>query len=956
VDPPNGLHGQGVLSLRWHTGCGATEEALCWNSARGELLSEMAARLLQTTDPQGVVEELCLKAMRFLDCDVFINYLSDERSGRLRLNASAGIPEHAASALEWLDLDGTVCGCVASHGRRMVAECVAASEAAETALVRSFGINAYCCHPLLAAGRVIGTLSFGARKRQSFAPAEIGVMEAVASLVSMAMNRIHAEKAIRTAEARFRGIYEHALGGMAIVDWEGCFLQCNPTFSAITGYSEGELQGRHFSSIIHPDDRARDAENGRRLRAGEAPSIEMEVRYVKRNGQPVWVRKIISLLPDETGEASRVVVLAIDMTKRKQAEEAQQASEARLARDAAALRRLNDASSRLWGARDLREGLDEMLGACIELLGADKGNVLIFDPVRRMLKIEAHRGVEKHFLDLFGEVSVEIETASGLAMRLGKRVIVEDVQTDERVAPFRAAAAESGFRAVQATPLIGRDGALLGTLSTFFRDVHRPSEQDLQRLDLYARQAADFIERCRADEKLRESERRYRLLHENMRDAFVQVAMDGRIVEWNDHYCQLTGYSPGEIGALTYQELTPARWHEYEESIVRDQIVARGYSDVYEKEYRRKDGTIVPIELRTVLSRDGQGRPIAMWGIIRDISGRKQAEEALKESERRFRGVFENAGTGIAITDLQGRFQSCNPAYTAMLGYSEAELRAMNFADLVHPEDREANMAKTGPLIAEELSSFEIFNRYIGKDGAVLWVHKHVSLLYDAAGGPAGMVALVTDLTERKRHENQINLLLREVNHRAKNMLALVQAMARQTAANDPQNFVERFGERVRALAASQDLLVKAEWKGVDLGELICSQLAHFKDLIGRRIELRGPQLFISAPAAQTIGMALHELATNAGKYGALSAGEGRIAVDWALDGGEGDDARFALSWREEGGPPVAAPTQSGFGSTVIGPMAKMSLDADVELSYAPEGLLWRLECPAANVLERAAR
>ncbi len=464
MDPPNGLHGLDALRLQWNTECGTAEEALCWSSARGELLSEMAARLLQTTDPQGVVEELCLKAMRFLNCDVFVNYLSDERGGRLRLNACAGIPDNTLRAIKWLDLGGTVCGCVARNGRRMVAERIAASEAAETALVRSLGIGAYCCHPLLAAGRVIGTLSFGARKRESFGPAEIGVMEAVASLVSMAMNRIQAEKAVRTAEANFRGIYEHALAGIAILDWEGRFLQCNPTFSALTGYSEGELQGRHFGSIIHPDDRAGDVENGRRLRAGDAPSIEMESRYIKKSGEPVWVRKIISLLPNDAGDASRVVALAIDMTKRKQAEEARQASEARLARDAAALRRLNEASSRLWGARDLREGLDEMLGASVELLGADKGNVLIFDPVRRMLKIEAQRGFEKPFLDLFGEVSVEIETASGLAMRLGERVIVEDVQTDERVAPFRHAAAEAGFRSVQATPLIGRDGARLGTL------------------------------------------------------------------------------------------------------------------------------------------------------------------------------------------------------------------------------------------------------------------------------------------------------------------------------------------------------------------------------------------------------------------------------------------------------------------------------------------------------------
>ncbi len=923
MHPPNGLPGLDALSLQWNTDCGTAEEALCWSSARGELLSEMAARLLQTTDPQGVVEELCLKAMRFLNCDVFVNYLSDERSDRLRLNACAGIPDNTLRAIEWLDLGGTVCGCVARNGRRMVAERIAVSDAAETQLVRSLGIGAYCCHPLLAAGRVIGTLSFGARKRQSFGPAEIGVMEAVASLVSMAMNRIQAEKAVRTAEANFRGIYEHALAGIAILDWEGRFLQCNPTFSALTGYSEGELQGRHFGSIIHPDDRTEDVDNGRRLRAGDAPSIEMESRYVKKSGEPVWVRKIISLLPNDAGDASRVVVLAIDMTKRKRAEQAQQASEARLARYAAALRRLNEASSRLWGARDLREGLDEMLGASIELLGADKGYVRIFDPVRGELKIEAQSGFETPFLHRFRVASIGFDTPCSAAAQLGKRIVVEDFETDESFTRYRASAAEAGFRAVQSTPLFGRDGALLGMLSTHFRVPHRPSEQDLQRLDLYARQAADFIERCRADEKLRNSERRYRLLHESLRDAFVKVSMDGRIVEANDLYCQMTGYSPEEIRKLTYQQFTPDRWHEFEEAIVRDQILARGYSDVYEKEYRRKDGTVIPVDLRIMLSRDASDRPSAMWGIVRDISERKQAEEALRESERRFRatfenaavgvahvapdgswlrvnrrlceilgyseeellaktfqeithpddlaadlvqvrrvlndeadsfgmekryvsgdggivwtritvgcvrkpdravdyfisiveniadqkqaeaalrhseerfrGVFENAGTGIAITDLDGRFQSCNPAYSAMLGYTEEELRSLNFSNLVHPEDREANMAKIRPLIAEELSSFEIFNRYIGKDGAVLWVHKHVSLLYDAAGGPTGVVALVTDLTERKRRENQINLLLREVNHRAKNMLALVQAIARQTAANDPQNFVERFGEK----------------------------------------------------------------------------------------------------------------------------------------------------------------
>ena len=272
-----------------------------------------------------------------------------------------------------------------------------------------------------------------------------------------------------------------------------------------------------------------------------------------------------------------------------------------------------------------------------------------------------------------------------------------------------------------------------------------------------------------------------------------------------------------------------------------------------------------------------------MAGIVIDITERKRAEEALRESEERYRGIFQHAATGIAITDLQGRFQSCNPAFAAILGYTEQELLSLDFQGLVHPDDREENVAAGVWLRAQQIPSFELFNRYIRKDGKAVWVHKHVSLLRDAEGKPTHHVALVTDMSERKRHEEQVNLLMREVNHRAKNMLALVQAIARQTVATHPKSFVEHFGERLRALAASQDLLVKAEWKGVDLGELIHSQLEHFSDLIGTRINLVGPALFISASAAQTIGMALHELATNAGKYGALSTEAGRVDVSWGL-------------------------------------------------------------------------
>jgi len=183
-------------------------------------------------------------------------------------------------------------------------------------------------------------------------------------------------------------------------------------------------------------------------------------------------------------------------------------------------------------------------------------------------------------------------------------------------------------------------------------------------------------------------------------------------------------------------------------------------------------------------------------------------------------------------------------------------------------------------------------------------------------------------------------------------MLSVVLAIARQTASATPGEFIERFSERIQALAASQDLLVQNKWKGVDLNELVQSQLAHFRDLIGTRIELQGPPLFVSASAAQAIGMALHELATNGGKYGALANGDGRVEIEWSLERTNAVETAFVMAWREQGAVPITPPSKRGFGSTVICDMAGMSLDAEVDLDFPPAGLTWWLRCPAENVLK----
>jgi two-component sensor histidine kinase len=162
---------------------------------------------------------------------------------------------------------------------------------------------------------------------------------------------------------------------------------------------------------------------------------------------------------------------------------------------------------------------------------------------------------------------------------------------------------------------------------------------------------------------------------------------------------------------------------------------------------------------------------------------------------------------------------------------------------------------------------------------------------------------------------------------------------------------VRRFSQRVQALAANHDLLVRNQWRGIDVSSLVRVQLAHFEDLVGQRILLKGDPLRVASTAAQSIAMAIHELATNAAKHGALSDQNGHVNIDWDVLQKSGGDDRFTISWVEHGGPAVTAPARRGFGSRVIKEMAELSLDGDVEFDYAPSGLTWRLTCPMTKIL-----
>jgi PAS domain S-box-containing protein len=273
------------------------------------------------------------------------------------------------------------------------------------------------------------------------------------------------------------------------------------------------------------------------------------------------------------------------------------------------------------------------------------------------------------------------------------------------------------------------------------------------------------------------------------------------------------------------------------------------------------------------------------------------------------------------------------------------------FMSWVHPDDAGRAWACLNDVLdPAEPRRFGLEFRIRRGDSEVRWV-QNLGLAYFEGDGrdrrAVSLVGTLADITERKEYEEKLHLLMREVNHRARNMLGVVDAIAHQTVAASPEDYVERFSERIRALAAYQDLLVRSEWHGVEIGDLARAQLSLYADLIGSRIVMRGAALCLNPASAQAIGLALNELATNAAKYGALSSDTGYIDIGWGTDGDT-----LTISWSEHDGPPVCRPQGRGFGSTVMETMTEQTIGGKVDLDYAPSGLTWRLTCPAANALE----
>ncbi|MDB5693462.1 MAG: signal transduction histidine kinase, partial [Alphaproteobacteria bacterium] len=430
------------------------------------------------------------------------------------------------------------------------------------------------------------------------------------------------------------------------------------------------------------------------------------------------------------------------------------------------------------------------------------------------------------------------------------------------------------------------------------------------------------------------------------------VAGDGTILKANP-----ADYAPLGYTAEEYVGRKITDFHA-DADVIADILarLTRGEKlDKYPARLKAKDGSIRHVQISSsVCFREGAFVNTRCFTV--DVTDKKAAEEALREAKERLAATYESAVAGIAEVDAEGRFLSVNEAFCRMTGYEKDELGQLGFFDLTHPDDVPGEREHYAQIVRGQTDRFIIEKRYVRKDGRIIWVQVMNSAVRRADGTFAFGVKMFQDITGRKEGEARQKLLLDELNHRVKNTLATVQSIAAQTARNcsSAEEFRARFEPRLLALSAAHDRLTRNQWEGASLRDIAEEELAAHA-APGRRLRAEGPDLHLPPRASLSLSMALHELATNAAKHGALSEPGGEVALSWTIERqGSPFPTGVRLLWVEKGGRDVTPPATEGFGSRLLRVTAR-ELDGEMDMDFAPEGLRWRLTFPLAHPTAAAA-
>jgi PAS domain S-box-containing protein len=526
------------------------------------------------------------------------------------------------------------------------------------------------------------------------------------------------------------------------------------------------------------------------------------------------------------------------------------------------------------------------------------------------------------------------------ALRAGRTVRVDDVASDPRTRDWRDAFARIGVGSLLDVALV-KDGRLAAILFVMCRGPRRWTDAEAALVTEAAERIWATVARARAEAALRESEARFRTAADSSPALMWMTDEAGAITFANARYRSFFGVETEAMLGAGWRSIVHPEDVEDFHAAFRDRFARR-------EPFHRTVRVLHPSLGTRWLSCDGgprfgaDGAFLGYAGLNIDVTEATQAEAALRESEERLRLIVDGVRDyAIFLSDAEDRVEAWLPGAARIFGWDAAEIAGQPGAVLFTPEDRAAGVPEAEAQDAARDGSARNVRWHLRRDGARVFIEGTTYALRRDDGSLRGFLKVGQDVTARKAAEERQSLLAREVDHRAKNALAVVQTMLRLTRAEDIPGFARAVEGRVSALARAQTLLADVSWDGADLRALLEGELAPF--LTGQRVVLDGPSVLLPPGVAQPIAMAAHELATNAAKHGALSAPGGQVAVGWTLRAGR----ELRLRWTESGGPPVAGPPgRRGFGSRVLEGTVARQLGGAVRLDWRPAGLACEMEVP----------
>ena len=453
---------------------------------------------------------------------------------------------------------------------------------------------------------------------------------------------------------------------------------------------------------------------------------------------------------------------------------------------------------------------------------------------------------------------------------------------------------------------------------------------------------------------LRDSEARFRAMADNIPQLAWMARPEGWLFWYNQRWYDYTGTTLEQMQGWGWRKVHHPDHLARVTLHFRERVLAgEPWEDTFP--LRGRNGEWRWFLSRALPIRDRAGQVVLWFGTNTDITAQREAEAALAASEERLRLAIDSTGLATLDADLDSGIAVATPNLFTSRGLpvpadgrtSLAALRAT-----VHPEDHERIMLEAGRAEREGGKCHTIHRIICADNGEVRWVEVIAQVRLEP-DGRRRWVSVQIDVTDRVAAEDQRLLLTREVDHRAKNVLAVVQALLAltPTGSEDARRFAEAVGSRVAAMARAHALLARERWVGAELRTLVEEELAPYAADRNRAVVLEGPLLRLPAGLAQPLSLVLHELATNAAKYGALSLPQGRVKVVWSSQGGQ-----LCLLWQETGGPPLAGPPhRMGFGSRLVERTLRHQLRGRARFDWLPEGLHCTLTLPLAGAAEPAA-